>query len=127
MKKILLTLGLCAGTLTAFGQLPIRVTTITAVSTNNAQVTNTISILNGEAARVAAIQPTYVGGVIDGAVGVSPAHVVKDGALFLVVRGEVIQGPATFYIVSGDSSSLTPNRALLTLERWRVLKSVPVR
>jgi hypothetical protein len=111
MQKLLL-LSICAlaSTSAAFGQL-LKVTTITVASTNVVWTTNRLTIPNGQAARVGAAIPY--------------ARVFKDGLPFEVWRGDVIQGPATFEIYGGHLQGETID-ALLTLERWTVLK-VPIR
>ena len=125
MKFLILGLSLVVST-SAFGQL-LKVTTITAVSTNLVFVTNSVTIPNGQAARVTAIKPNIAGRG-------QQAKVLKDGQRWSVERGDVIQGPATFEIWSEQWDGVQPNvhpmncdscepLALVTLERWTVIKA----
>lgn len=134
MKKILLslTLSLCAWS--AAGQVPWVQTVIATnfcrqvpdeADTNHLiQVctasTNVVNIPAGQAARAAMFSPPDVGA---GPLVFSQRIVMlKGGRTWTVFKGDVVQGPAEFVIRSTETES-----TLLTLERWRVPKVIPVK
>lgn len=99
----------------------LRVNTYT-LSVTNGVTTNAIVIPNGSAVRVSATQPVLFSAA--GATSLSAsAFLVKSGEQFQIFKGDVIQGPATVYLTTQHLfQNIPPAPALLTLERWTVIK-----
>lgn len=78
--------------------------------------TNTVTIPNGEAVRVATFQPWQ--SAAGSRVYTDRVRILRDGYLWTVYQGDVIAGPATVFIWSFFEAP-----TLLTLEHWKVTKS----
>lgn len=116
MKKLLLALGLIVCALGVSAQNISKVTTLVIRGTVTNSVggldwisaTNSIQVLSGEAVRVAALRPRTSA---DGTQESNYSWFVKSGGVFRVAKGDVIEGPAVFWLrndLGGD--------VLLTLE-----------
>lgn len=123
MRSLFLCIGL-AFALEASGQNVTRVSTLVASAgrTNDlgqvvfGAATNTLFLPLGEAARVSTLQHVSQGFP---AANFAQFSYVRDGWYWPAEKGAVVAGPATFVIwLSADSDGA----ALLTLERWKVLK-----
>lgn len=123
MKNLLLAV-VCFAAVTCEAQNITTVTTLAIAGTVTNSVggldwaapqTNSVFIPNGQAARVASIRPrtSPEGGQLSDQVWFE-----KNGVEFNAARGDVIAGPAVFYL-----RSVPPADALLSLERWTVKKS----
>jgi len=127
--KNLLALSLCLLTVPAFGQS--KVLTIVAKGytsvTNNGQVSTrptvaTFAVPAGEAVKIVTVCPTP-----------TPAEgghfsVIKEGVLVYPGVGDVVAGPATVTLWFNDPQfRQDTDGAILTLERWKVAKVLPVR
>lgn len=120
MQKLLLLFGFVASvTCQAQNITTVRTLVIAGTVTNsvggrdwNTTQTNSVVILNGQAARVATIRPSSKDGLSD-FVWFEKNGVTAPGAI-----GDVIAGPAVFYLRNEP-----PGDALLTLELWAVKKS----
>lgn len=134
MRKILFGLATFALAVTCQAGEPI-VTTALAISTLHTNAdeamtlywqgeTNSITIPNGQAARVSMLKPRPV----NGSETSQAVWMEKGGLVWGVAVGEVVQGPARFVVATATTPAFgnQPPGAMLTLERWRVPKALPV-
>jgi hypothetical protein len=122
MKTLLLAACLAAVTCQAQNITTVTTLAIPGTVTNsvggrdwNTPQTNSVVIPNGQAARVATIRPRPSA---DGSQQSDFVWFEKSGVVSRAGLGDVIAGPAVFYLRNEP-----PEDALLTLERWTVKKS----
>ena len=138
MKQLLLALSLCAFGASAGEPIVTTIITRSTLGTNFIYAlpesvpvyawlgeTNVVDIPNGQAARVASTWPIE-----------STVQVIKNGLVWPVMKGDVIQGPARFTLARGTIPAAgeiavghpavpSPEPQMLTLERWTVRKATP--
>ncbi len=122
-----LTLSVCAWGASAQPSRVITLVTPKGVFTNLSLpgapirgIPATFSVATNEAVRIVTLmsEPTDSGKIF----------VQKSGVTMLARIGDVVAGPALVYVTYIPSEEQADNEgALMTLERWRVLRSSPLR